>query len=102
MANFAWTDILTGEKKIACGEQVSAADVGGKDELERLKAEGSVRSMEFPVPAGVTDSPVNYRLAEMRKQLAEMGTSLEELEGNYATAANAGAENVSPPVDEVK
>ena len=40
--SIAQTDIKTGEKVIPAGESVSASDVGGKEELDRLVAEGAV------------------------------------------------------------
>lgn len=92
MANYAWSTIQTGEKTIALGDTVSAADVGGKDELERLKAEGVVRNKEYPVPNGVNESPVDHRLNELRKEVEELQAGNEGSEAAFAVESNLGAE----------
>ena len=83
MPDIAWSNILAGEKTIKLGDTVSASDVGGKDELDRLKAEGVVRDKKYPVPAGVSESPINHRLAELRAEVEELqsgtDTAVQEL-----------------------
>ena len=92
MANYAWSQILAGEKTIALGDTVSAADVGGKDELERLKAEGVVRSKEYPVPADVAESPVNHRLNELRAEVEELQSGVSDSEAAFAVEEVRGAD----------
>jgi len=92
MANYAWTTIRAGDNTIKLGDTVSAADVGGKDELERLKAEGVVRGSEYPVPEGVSESPVNHRLNELRAEVEELQAANVGSEAAFAVASNAGAE----------
>lgn len=76
---YAWSDILVGDKTVACGASVTAATVGGKEELDNLIANGVVRSEAYPVPEGVVESPNTYRLKKIREELEAAGQSIEEL-----------------------
>jgi hypothetical protein len=89
MALVAWSTIKNGEKTIALGDEVSAADVGGKDELERLKAEGVVRDKKYPVPADVAESPRQHRLAMLRAEVEELQSGTDDSMAELAVADRA-------------
>ena len=100
MANYAWTEILGDEGKVVkLGDTVTAADVGGKEELERLKAEGVIRSSEYPAPLGSPDSPVDFRLRELRKQMEDAAAGTDQAVTDFAMSPDMAPKAT---VEEVK
>lgn len=73
---YAWTRIQTGDvdqqrttDHIQPGDEVSASDVGGEDELDELVACGAVRETPYPIPQdkAFEGSPREYALAQVEK-----------------------------------
>lgn len=92
MPNYAWTPILAGDKTIALGDEVKSADVGGKDELAKLKELGVVRDKKYPVPAGINESPVNHRLNQLRAEVEELQTGTDQAYADLAIGSTPEAE----------
>lgn len=73
---YAWTDLKTDKGRIKQGSEVTAADVGGKEAFDELKAAGAVRKDKYPVPDGVVDSPFNYLIRQKNEEIEELRNGL--------------------------
>ena len=95
---YAWSPIQVGDKTIALGETVSAGDVGGKEELENLRASGVVRPNKFPEDVGAGETPREARLRQLRAELEAVDSSPEAV-----AEMELAAEAANPaPVEEVE
>jgi len=79
---YAWSTIQGSDKDgnaktIALGDTVTAADVGGKEEFDNLKARGVIRDKEYPVPEGVNESPVRHRFNLLQTEIDELSTNTD-------------------------
>ena len=98
---YAWTTIQAGDKTIKLGDSVKSADVGGKDEFDRLKAEGVIRDAEYPVPEGTNESPFRHRFDTLQKEIDELSTNTDD--SMAALAMNPHGDLPTPAgVEEVK
>lgn len=71
---YAWTDIKHSKGTLKAGETATANKLGvDEDEFEQLKEARVVRATKFPsIPRGFTGSPMEYVVAEHKKQLEEV------------------------------
>jgi hypothetical protein len=97
---YAWSTILAGEKTIALGDSVTAADVGGKEEFENLKAHGVIRDAKYPVPEDVNESPVRHRFNELQTEIDELSRNTDASMADLAL--NPAGFEPGAEVEEVK
>lgn len=99
MTAYAWSEIRTAKdgktKTIAWGDSVSAADVGGSDELDTLKAEGVVR--DYAPPKDWLESG-NYQNVSIQRHLIDKARAAEDA---AAEGAMTGGSVAAPPLEEV-
>jgi hypothetical protein len=80
---YAWTDIKHAEGTLKAGDTATAKKLGIEDEeFDQLVEARAIRSRKYPdMPADFTGSPVDFVIAEHRKQLEDVeDVMLGELE----------------------